>query len=56
MDAHVFIHKHSSVLECATCGVIYRSRQHWYGNLNPEIDSVKRENKHVWPEVCILLP
>lgn len=33
------------------CGVIYRSRQHWYGNQSPEIDSVKRENKHVWPEV-----
>eukprot|EP00731_Ephydatia_muelleri_P028164 Em0019g1037a len=39
-----------SVLECTVCGVIYRSRQHWYGNQSPEIDSVKRENKHVWPE------
>ena len=23
------------VLECRDCGVIYKSRQHWYGNRDP---------------------
>ena len=39
------------VIECKQCGVIYRSRQHWYGNKDPELEAVKTENKHIWPEV-----
>lgn len=23
------------VLECRDCGIIYKSRQHWYGNRDP---------------------
>ena len=38
------------VLECGTCGVIYRSRQHWYGNPGPE-GIVMEEVRHIWPEV-----
>ena len=35
------------VLECPHHGIIYRSRQYWYGN--PEPDSVVRtELKHIW--------
>ena len=39
------------VIECKHCGVIFRSRQHWYGNPEPEQKAVKTENKHVWSEV-----
>ncbi len=42
------------VIECQSCGVIYRSRKHWYGNKDPEQAAVKTENKHVWPEVVNL--
>ena len=42
---------HRYVIECKHCGVIFRSRQHWYGNPEPEQKAIKTENKHVWPEV-----
>lgn len=37
------------VIECDKCGVIYRSRQYWYGNKPPELESVRTEIVHVWP-------
>lgn len=37
------------VLECPTCGVIYRSRERWFGNLDPE-SQVLVEVRHIWPE------
>nr|CAD7424228.1 unnamed protein product [Timema monikensis] len=37
------------VIECPNCGEIYRSRQFWYGNKNPEDSAVRTEIKHVWP-------
>ncbi|XP_076138483.1 zinc finger FYVE domain-containing protein 1 [Alosa pseudoharengus] len=37
------------VLECPTCGIIYRSRQYWMGNQDPEGSVVRTEVKHVWP-------
>eukprot|EP00095_Tigriopus_kingsejongensis_P011881 maker-scaffold410_size180147-snap-gene-0.28 protein:Tk11881 transcript:maker-scaffold410_size180147-snap-gene-0.28-mRNA-1 annotation:"zinc finger fyve domain-containing protein 1" len=38
------------VLECSRCGVIYRSRQHWYGNETPESRAVVHtEISHMWP-------
>merc|ERR1719323_2647728 len=40
------------VLECNKCGVIYRSRQQWYGNPEPEHQGVvATEIAHVWPGV-----
>ena len=39
------------MLECDYCGVIYRSRQHWYGNKQPTEDAVRTEIRHVWPGV-----
>lgn len=36
------------VLECNRCGVIYRSRQYWYGNQEPW-DCVRTEIEHIWP-------
>lgn len=40
------------VLECQKCGVIYRSRQQWYGNTDPEHQGVVfTEIAHVWPGV-----
>ncbi|XP_060712149.1 zinc finger FYVE domain-containing protein 1 [Hemiscyllium ocellatum] len=36
------------VLECPNCGVIYRSRQYWVGNQDPEASVVRPELKHVW--------
>uniref|UniRef100_A0A3Q3WK95 FYVE-type domain-containing protein n=1 Tax=Mola mola TaxID=94237 RepID=A0A3Q3WK95_MOLML len=36
------------VLECVSCGVIYRSRQYWMGNQDPETGVVRSEVKHVW--------
>lgn len=41
----------SYVLECASCGVIYRSRQYWMGNPDPESGVVRSEVKHVWEGV-----
>ncbi|KAJ4445116.1 hypothetical protein ANN_06915 [Periplaneta americana] len=39
------------VIECPHCGEIYRSRQYWYGNKNPEDAAVRTEIQHVWPGV-----
>ncbi len=40
------------VLECRTCGVIYRSRQNWFGNESPETTGVVQvEISHIWPGV-----
>lgn len=36
------------VIECPHCGEIYRSRQYWYGNKNPEEFAVRTEITHVW--------
>ena len=44
-----------SVLECRICGVIYRSRQHWFGNETPEATAVVHtEISHIWPGVRTL--
>jgi zinc finger FYVE domain-containing protein 1 len=44
-----------SVLECRICGVIYRSRQHWFGNDTPEAaDIVHTEISHIWPGIRTL--
>lgn len=43
----------SYVLECASCGVIYRSRQYWMGNQDPESGVVRTEVKHVWEGVSL---
>lgn len=37
------------ILECVNCGVIYRSRQYWYGNRDPWETAVKTEIVHHWP-------
>lgn len=39
------------VIECPNCGEIYRSRQYWYGNKEPEDTAVRTEIIHVWPGV-----
>ena len=40
------------ILECRLCGIIYRSRQYWYGNKDPTEQSVARtEILHVWDGV-----
>lgn len=39
------------VIECPNCGVIYRSRQYWYGNQDPVETVVRTEIQHVWPGV-----
>lgn len=44
----------SYVLECVSCGVIYRSRQYWMGNQDPESSVVRSEVKHVWDGVSSL--
>ncbi len=36
------------MLECPHHGIIYRSRQYWYGNPDPE-SVVRTELKHIWP-------
>lgn len=41
------------VIECRKCGEIYRSRQHWYGNKNPEDSAVIPEIVHIWPGVSL---
>ena len=41
------------IIECDSCGVIYRSRKHWYGNPPPEQGAVRSENRHVWHQVCV---
>lgn len=42
------------VIECEKCGEIYRSRQHWYGNKNPEEIAVQLEIVHIWPGAQML--
>ena len=42
---------HRYVLECPNCGIIFRSRQYWMGNQDPEGCVVRPEVKHVWPGV-----
>ncbi|RDD40267.1 Zinc finger FYVE domain-containing protein 1 [Trichoplax sp. H2] len=39
------------ILECPNCGIIYRSRQYWYGNKAPaeEAKVIRTEIRHVWP-------
>ncbi|XP_071962254.1 zinc finger FYVE domain-containing protein 1-like [Antedon mediterranea] len=37
------------VLECPNCGIIFRSRQYWYGNQDPVDAAVRTEIRHVWP-------
>nr|XP_033808421.1 zinc finger FYVE domain-containing protein 1 isoform X1 [Geotrypetes seraphini] len=37
------------VIECPNCGVIYRSRQYWFGNQDPVDTVVRTEIEHVWP-------
>uniref|UniRef100_A0A8C5PY75 Zinc finger FYVE domain-containing protein 1 n=1 Tax=Leptobrachium leishanense TaxID=445787 RepID=A0A8C5PY75_9ANUR len=37
------------VIECPTCGVVYRSRQYWFGNQDPVETIVRTEIQHVWP-------
>lgn len=37
------------VLECVKCGIIYRSRQFWYGNEDPIKTVVRTELCHAWP-------
>lgn len=39
---------HRYIIECSNCGIIYQSRQHWYGNSVPEHGSIIMENKHLW--------
>ncbi|XP_055324244.1 zinc finger FYVE domain-containing protein 1-like isoform X2 [Sitodiplosis mosellana] len=39
-----------SVIECPNCGELYRSRQYWYGNKNPEDNAVRSEIVHVWKD------
>ena len=42
------------VLECKFCGIIYRSRQYWYGNKDPTEQSVVRtEILHVFEGVLL---
>ncbi len=39
-----------NVLECSNCGVIYRDREKWQGNLDPEkTGQVIAEVTHIWP-------
>lgn len=41
------------VIECPHHGEIYRSRQFWYGNADPEMKAVRTEIHHVWPNVSL---
>lgn len=36
------------VLECPKCGIIYRSRERWYGNEEPNVSAVRTEIRHIW--------
>ncbi|XP_072344034.1 zinc finger FYVE domain-containing protein 1 isoform X2 [Scyliorhinus torazame] len=40
------------VIECPTCGIIYRSRQYWFGNQDPVDTVVRTEIEHVWLGNC----
>jgi len=35
------------VIDCSRCGVIYKSRQYWYGN-NSEDIVIRKKITHVW--------
>ena len=48
------LHDYRYVLECPNCGIIFRSRQFWYGNVDPERSVVRTEIRHVWPGVSLL--
>ncbi|MBN3326232.1 ZFYV1 protein, partial [Atractosteus spatula] len=37
------------VIECPNCAVIYRSRQYWFGNMDPVDTVVRTEIQHIWP-------
>ncbi|XP_050421962.1 zinc finger FYVE domain-containing protein 1-like isoform X2 [Adelges cooleyi] len=37
------------IIECPKCGIIYRSKQYWYGNDDPERTAVYSETRHIWP-------
>ncbi|XP_018333746.1 zinc finger FYVE domain-containing protein 1 isoform X2 [Agrilus planipennis] len=37
------------IIECRNCGEIYRSRQHWFGNKDPQEGAVIAEIIHMWP-------
>lgn len=39
------------MIECPNCGVVYRSRQYWFGNQDPVDTVVRTEIEHVWPGV-----
>ncbi|XP_063050208.1 zinc finger FYVE domain-containing protein 1-like [Engraulis encrasicolus] len=43
------------VIECPQCGVIFRSRQFWFGNLDPVNTVVRTEIQHMWPGCEALL-
>ena len=39
-----------SVMECPHCGIIYREREHWFGNEGPERSkNIHMEVSHMWP-------
>lgn len=42
-------------IECEICGIIYQSREYWYGNKDPKSDAVEISSVHVWSEVSIIL-
>ncbi|XP_014482879.1 PREDICTED: zinc finger FYVE domain-containing protein 1-like [Dinoponera quadriceps] len=35
-------------IECPNCGEVYKSRQYWYGNRNPEEVAIRKKITHVW--------
>ncbi|XP_011194018.1 zinc finger FYVE domain-containing protein 1 isoform X3 [Zeugodacus cucurbitae] len=37
-----------AVIDCPTCGEIYRSRQYWFGNKSPEETAVRSIIVHAW--------
>lgn len=41
------------IIECPNCGEIYKSRQYWYGNRNPEEVATRKKITHVWNTVNI---
>lgn len=43
------------MIECPNCGVVYRSRQYWFGNQDPVDTVVRTEIVHVWPGVRAVL-
>ena len=43
------------VIDCPNCGVVYRSRQYWFGNQDPVDTVVRTEIVHVWPGVSAVL-